>query len=199
MLDPRLKEIIIDVVDVSYGGQNGLSQAINLATAKLGQLQVLDDIRLLSSFFDHIARDTGRYCIGVRDTDAALEMGAVSTLIVSEEFECDRYVLRNSEGEERVMLLTTNEATDPERFRDAVTGEALDVLEAVSYPEWLSENYKSFGCELRFVSTTPQVGVQFARGMGGIGAILRYQVDFMAMFELEDGEYDDGEWNEEGL
>ena len=46
-------------------------------------------------YFDEISRDTGKYCFGHDDTLKALEMGAVETLIVWENLEIQRYVLKN--------------------------------------------------------------------------------------------------------
>lgn len=45
----------------------------------------------------------------------------------------------------------------------------------------LANNYKSFGAALEFVTDRSQEGSQFCRGFGGIGAILRWKVDFAEM------------------
>lgn len=47
--------------------------------------------------------DTGKYCFGVDDTLRGLELGAVETLIVWENLDVTRHVLRNSEGKEVVI------------------------------------------------------------------------------------------------
>jgi len=52
--------------------------------------------KLISTFFEEIAQDSGKYCFGVRDTLAALDMGAVETLIVWENLEVQRYVFKKS-------------------------------------------------------------------------------------------------------
>ncbi len=46
-------------------------------------------------YFDEISQDTGKYCFGVDDSLKALEMGAVETLIVWENLDIMRYVLKN--------------------------------------------------------------------------------------------------------
>lgn len=46
-------------------------------------------------YFDEISQDTGRYCFGVTDTLKSLEMGAVEILIVWENLEVTRYVLKD--------------------------------------------------------------------------------------------------------
>ena len=48
------------------------------------------------SFLDEVAQDTGKYCFGIKDTIQGLEMGAVSTLIVWENLELKRIVIKNN-------------------------------------------------------------------------------------------------------
>lgn len=50
-------------------------------------------------YFDEISQDTGKYCFGVDDTLRALEMGAVDILIVWENLDITRYVLKNHQTE----------------------------------------------------------------------------------------------------
>ena len=43
LLDKRLKEIVIKQVDISYGGENGLHQAIELSKEVLGNIQFVEE------------------------------------------------------------------------------------------------------------------------------------------------------------
>lgn len=88
-------------------------------------------------------------------------------------------------------------------------GVELEAQEKVSLLEWFANEYKRFGCQLeyvgsvcrrkyasrartltlsvharRFVTNKSQEGSQFCRGFGGIGGILRYQVD-LRQFEAD--------------
>ena len=47
--------------------------------------------------------------------------------------------------------------------------------------EWLAEHFKEFGTKLEIVTNRSPEGSQFCRGFGGIGGLLRYQVDFMLL------------------
>lgn len=96
LLDPRLASKILKVVDVSYGGENGLNQAIELSAEVLQNVKFIQEKKLISKYFEEIAQDTGKYCYGVKDTLGALDMGAVETLIVWESLDINRYHLRNS-------------------------------------------------------------------------------------------------------
>lgn len=67
-------------VDVSYGGENGFNQAIELSAEVLANVKFIKEKKLISQYFEQISQDTGRYCFGVSDTMKALEMGAVETV-----------------------------------------------------------------------------------------------------------------------
>lgn len=187
LFDPRLKSIVIKMVDVSYGGENGFNQAISLAADSLANVKFIKEKELIASYFDEIARDTGRYCFGIRDTLIALEMSAVEKLIVYEDLDMMRYELRNgSTGDVKVLHLRPEEEKDASLFRDDETGVELDVVDKMPVVEWLATNYKSFGAALEFITDRSQEGSQFVKGFGGIGAILRWKVDFAEMGEPED-------------
>jgi len=186
LFDQRLKPKVIKVVDVSYGGENGLNQAIELSAEALGNVKFIQEKRLLSNFFENIAQDTGKYCFGIKDCLLGLEMGAVETLIVWENVDCTRYVLKNAAGEESILYLRSDEESDTENFRDKETGENLEIIEKLPFIEWFADNYKTFGCTLEIVTDRSQEGSQFCKGIGGIGGLLRYRVDFMEFEEEED-------------
>ena len=80
-----------------------------------------------------------------------------------------------------IKVLRPAQEAEGSEFRDADTNEQLEKIECVSLLEWLAQNYTSFGTSLEFVTDRSQEGSQFCKGFGGIGGILRYRVDFLAM------------------
>lgn len=61
-------------------------------------MKFVQEKKLIQKYFDEISQDTGKYCFGIDDTLKALELGAVETLIVWENLDITRYVLRNAAG-----------------------------------------------------------------------------------------------------
>ena len=117
MFDPRLQAKIIKLVDVSYGGENGFNQAIELAAESLANVKFIQEKKLIGRYFDQISQDTGKFCFGIEDTLKALEMGAVETLICWENLDIQRYVLKNhSSGEETVLHLSSEREKDMTHF-----------------------------------------------------------------------------------
>ncbi|KAL3793159.1 hypothetical protein HJC23_005661 [Cyclotella cryptica] len=187
LFDPRLAKIVIKMVDVSYGGENGFNQAIEFSADTLGSVKLLKEKKLLQKYMDEISQDTGKYCFMVEDTLKALDLGAVEDLIVWENLDVNRYVLRNaSTGEERIIHLSPEQEKNESFFHDPATGVELEVVEKEPMVEWFANNYKSFGCNLEFVTDKSGEGTQFVKGFGGIGGILRWKVDFVEMSEFEE-------------
>jgi peptide chain release factor subunit 1 len=194
MFDPRLQTKVLNVVDVSYGGENGFNQAIELSAEILANVKFIQEKRLIGKYFEEISQDTGKYVFGIEDTLKGLEMGAVETLIVWENLEVNRYVLKNAvSGEIVIKHLNKEQEADQSNFREAETQAELEVQEKLSLLEWFANEYKRFGCTLEFVTNKSQEGSQFCRGFGGIGGILRYQLDMRTFDELsdDDGVYED--------
>eukprot|EP00470_Lotharella_oceanica_P000490 CAMPEP_0170168018 /NCGR_PEP_ID=MMETSP0040_2-20121228/1222_1 /TAXON_ID=641309 /ORGANISM="Lotharella oceanica, Strain CCMP622" /LENGTH=463 /DNA_ID=CAMNT_0010406177 /DNA_START=46 /DNA_END=1437 /DNA_ORIENTATION=+ len=192
LFDSRLSAIVTKIVDVSYGGENGFNQAIELAQDALANVKYVREKKLLTDYFEHISKDTGKFCYGVKDTLNGLDLGAVETLIVWEELNIQRVEVVNSEtGEENVKYLTPDQETVASNFIDKKTKAKLEVKDKMPLLEWLAQNYTNFGAKLDFITNKSQLGSQFCKGFGGIGGILRYQVDFAAMEDVGDREWDD--------
>ncbi|KAI6123247.1 peptide chain release factor eRF aRF subunit 1 [Pisolithus croceorrhizus] len=192
MFDQRLAAKVIKVVDVSYGGENGFNQAIELAAESLSNVKFVQEKKLIQKYFDEISQDTGKYCFGVDDTLKCLELGAVETLIVWENLDITRHVLRNAAGEEIVIYATKEQEKDRERFIDKSTGLEMERAgEPTSLLEWFAEKYKEFGATLEFVTNRSQEGAQFVKGFGGIGGLLRYKVDMANLASIDDDDEDE--------
>jgi peptide chain release factor subunit 1 len=194
LFDGRLQSKVIKVVDVSYGGENGFNQAIELAGETLSNVKFIQEKKLISKYFEEISQDTGKICYGVEDTLKAMELGAAETLIVFENLDVTRYQLKASTGEEVIVNATkAQEVNNRELFQDKETGAEMEVIESTTFIEWLAESYKDFGATLEFVSDRSGEGNQFVKGFGGIGALLRYKVNFEQLADYsDDDEFYDG-------
>jgi len=193
MFDQRLQAKIIKLVDVSYGGENGFNQAIELAAESLANVKFIQEKKLIGRYFDEISQDTGKYCFGVDDTLKALEMGAVETLICWENLDIQRVTLKNhATGEEKILFLNSEQEKDKTHFMDQETGVELELEENMPLLEWMANNYKKFGAALEIITDRSQEGSQYVRGFGGIGGMLRYLVDFQSLQcdDLDEEEYD---------
>lgn len=69
-----------------------------MAAESLADVKFVQEKKLIQRYFDEISQDTGKYCFGVEDTLKGLDLGAVETLIVWENLDITRYILRNAAG-----------------------------------------------------------------------------------------------------
>lgn len=195
MFDPRLQTKVIKVVDVSYGGENGFNQAIELSSETLSNVKFIQEKKLINKYFDEISQDSGKVCYGIDDTLKALEAGAAETLIVYENLDMTRWELKpTGEGSAIILHTTKEQEKDRAQFLDKETGQEMDVISQMPFLEWMAEKYQDFGATLEFVSDRSSEGNQFVKGFGGIGAILRYKLNFEQLNaddEDEDEFYDD--------
>ncbi|KAJ2712037.1 translation termination factor eRF1 [Coemansia spiralis] len=193
MFDPRLATKVVATVDVSYGGENGFDQAINLSQEHLDNVKFVQEKKLISKYFDEIAQDTGKVVYGVNDTLQALDAGAVETLIVWENLDMTRFVFRDAEGSEVERFLTPAQEKDRANFQDKKTGAELEQVSQEPMLEWLTEVYKQRGAALEFITDHSSEGSQFVKGFGGIGGTLRWQLDVAQLCEAEEEDlyYDD--------
>jgi peptide chain release factor subunit 1 len=150
-LDPRLREKIIALVDISYGWEQGFNQAIDLVKDQLTHLELVREKKILDNFFQEIATDSGRFVFGPQETLEALQSGAVEKLLLDENFS--QYF-----------------DTSAERFLGDESGASEEPL----FVDYIAENYGKYGIEVHFITGQTGEGHQFIRGFGGLAAILRY-------------------------
>jgi peptide chain release factor subunit 1 len=73
-------------------------------------------------------------------------MGAVETLIVWENFDVMRYVLRHPQTQEtKVLHLRSDQEKEKSHFQDKETGVEFEHVEEMPLLEWFANNYKNFG------------------------------------------------------
>jgi peptide chain release factor subunit 1 len=80
-----------------------------------------------------IEQDTGKYCFGIDDTLKCLDSGAVDLLLVWENLDHIRLVVKSmhSSGVEEVHVLTPAQAKDPKWYRDEENGCEKEVIEKI--------------------------------------------------------------------
>jgi len=190
LFDQRLAAKILKKVDVGYGGEKGFTEAIELAAECLSNVKFVEEKKLIANYFEEISMDSNKYCYGMDDTMRSLEMGACETLIVWENLDLQRYVVKNPVEDEEEVIIVTQAQLKKKEFLKASDGQDMDVIEVEPIVEWLVNNYKKFGTKLEIVTDRSEEGSQFVKGFGGVGGLLRYQVDFSEFQQLEEFEED---------
>lgn len=130
MFDPRLQAKVVNIVDVSYGFENGLNQAIEKSAEALTNLKFIKEKHLISGFFDHIALGDNLVIYGVQDTMKLIESGAAGKIICYEDLNYIRIKLRNTEtGTFSAVYVRPEQASNPELYKDKDSGVELEKIE----------------------------------------------------------------------
>jgi peptide chain release factor subunit 1 len=177
LFDPRLKSVVIKIVDIQHSGDVGFNQAIDQAKEVLSSVKLVQEKKILQEYFDHISKDTNEVCFGINNTIRCIEMGAVNKILIWEESPLLRYEVTNKEnGYTEHHYLLPNQVNNAE-----FTNNPNYTFTESLFLDWITENYKNFGCTLELITDKSHEGAQFVRGFGGFGGMLRYQLDLTAI------------------
>lgn len=111
LFDQRLQPIVLKVLDIAYGGENGFNQAIEMSQEVLQNVKFIREKKIISEFMEEISLDSEKYVFGVDETIRAMEMGALKTMIVWENLDVTRYELKHPvTGETKVIALNPEQA-----------------------------------------------------------------------------------------
>jgi len=177
LLDPRLQQKAIKILDIAHGGNQGLQQAIQLSADVISSQKIISEQKTLQLFFDEIVKtDRTLYCFGASEVLQALEASAVETLILYEKLPIHRHELV-SDGKTYVIFTPTPEL-DVENEQVRNLRGRFEIVSSGPLQDYLIENYRRFGAKVEIVTDVTTLGSQFVKGFGGLGAILRYELVF---------------------
>lgn len=158
LLGDKLKNIVMAIFDVAYDGEQGFYEAIRKSKGFLQNVELLREQQEVEKLFDYAGKG-GNCAFGVKEVMQAWYMGAIKEIFVSKSLDIVRFI---DESKEDVQFALNNEDI-------SVKTEPLI--------DWIIVHYKEFGITLHLVSDSFPEGVQLKKGLGGIGAILRYKVE----------------------
>jgi peptide chain release factor subunit 1 len=116
-------------------------------------VKFVNEKKLISKFFEEIAQDTGMIVFGVEDTMRTLEAGALDTLMIYEDIDITRYVIKHPvKGDTHTYFLNPNQEKDSKYFRDQESNLDLEVVSSDSLAEWLCHHYTEFGITVEFIT-----------------------------------------------
>ncbi len=183
-LDYRLRDKILDVVDLGYGGTEGIRALIEKVKDKIEDVKYIREKQVMQRFMKEISIDSGLASYGLDDIQKALNYGVVDTLLLSEKL--DLYKVKsecsNCDYSEFKTVKEANLETHKSDIGDdscpQCNSNGFNVVERVSIIEELGEIAEATGAEIDILSTETEEGEMLYSTFGGIAAILRYKIDY---------------------
>ncbi|MBO8181889.1 MAG: peptide chain release factor 1 [Archaeoglobus sp.] len=171
-LHHELQRRVIGLFDVSYTDESGLFELVEKAQDALQELDLIREKRLIGRFLQEVAKD-GLAAYGEEEVRNALEVGAVETLLLSEDLRYERVRYRCPVcGEEKIVTVKEGIENPPKCEKDGVEMEEVERSDVVLE---LSELAESMGSKVEFISTDSEEGAMLMNAFGGIAAILRFK------------------------
>jgi peptide chain release factor subunit 1 len=171
-LHHELQKRIIGLFDVSYTDESGLYELVEKAQDALQELDLIREKKLISRFLYGVARD-GLAAYGEAEVREYLALGAVDTLLLSEDLRYERVKYRCPVcEEERVITVKEGFINPPKCEKDAVEMEEVEREDVVLE---LTDMAESVGAKIEFISTESEEGTMLMNAFGGIAAILRFK------------------------
>jgi peptide chain release factor subunit 1 len=183
-LDYRLREKILDVVDIGYGGVEGIRALIEKVKDQMENVKYIHEKEIMQRFMKNIASETGLAMYGLEEIQRALNYGAVDILLLSEKL--DRYKVKSGCSNCEFSENRTVKQRALKAFKGGIGEESCPncgsnsykVIEIISLIEELGERAESTGSKIEILSTETEEGEMLNTTFGGIAAILRYKIDY---------------------
>ncbi|MFX1376507.1 MAG: peptide chain release factor aRF-1 [Promethearchaeota archaeon] len=183
-LDYRLRDKIIDVVDIGYGGVEGIRALIEKVKEQIENVKYIREKEVMQRFMKEISNDSGLATYGIEEIRKALNYGAVDMLLFSEKLDINIVKLRCSNCEYNEIKIVKesklNEFKEDiqEDFCPKCSSNSFKIIEINSIIEELGELAESTGADVEILSTETEEGEMLNSTFGGIAAILRYKIDY---------------------
>jgi len=167
----QIKQKILGIKDTGYTGEYGLEELVKRSRDLMEKASVVKERELLEKFFSELQK-SGNVVYGFSETNKALDMGAVDTLLISEGFDWVHAKLKCECGFEAEKDLPKDKIDV--QYCDNC-GKQMKVVEGKELIDALVEKAKNLGTSVEFISVETREGFQF-KELGGIGAFLRYKI-----------------------
>lgn len=180
-LHHSLKNKIVEpYFDTGYTDEYGLRELAEMASETQGQLSLSREKKLMKRLLREIAKSDGGLSVyGEEHVRAAITMGALDTLLVSEDLRRLRIEASCPEG--HTFKITKR----VEAGKDAFAGpcptcqnEDTAIEESIDVVDELGQMTEAAGGNVELIGADSEEGEMLVRAFGGIAGILRYKADF---------------------
>jgi len=177
-LHHELQRMVLDVLDVSYTNDFGLTELVDAASRVFTEMEVNREKELMHRFLSEVIKEDGLAGYGDAEVRRLIEAGAVETLLVSEAHESYRVKVAcpvcGYEEERTVKSLPVFEEQVGRKPCPRCGKTGLEMAGSKSLIEELGEKVRAKGGSVEVISTETEEGQQLL-AFGGIAALLRFR------------------------
>ena len=172
-LHQELQDEVISVKSLDVAGEAGLSRLVDKAEESIEDSQVVKERKLVNQFFENLNKENGKSEYGVEQVEEALNMGAVETVLISEDVNLYQAKYKCPQGHEKEIFEEKPQISDSiecdecnEEMKLEDIGDIVDVFGGKA---------EEMSSELEIISTDHEEGKRLMN-LGGVAAIMRYRI-----------------------
>ncbi len=159
-LNYQIRDKVLGTVDTAYTGEFGLQEMIERGEDLIKEASIYKEKKILERFFAELRKQKPLATYGIDQTMKALSMGAVDTILLSEATDIVELIDEN--GNSKFV------------YENKIDGEKY--VKKIPLIDVIDEKAAQFGTKVEIISRDTREGEQFYE-LGGIGAILRYEIE----------------------
>jgi len=174
-LHHELQQKIVGTLDVSYTDESGLYELVEAAQERLLDLELTQEKLVMRQFMKELVSDKGLASYGEKEVRENLIMGAVDTLLLSEDLRRTRVRIECVNQSCDCSENATRSENSPPLGNCPKCGSSLEITEEEDLVSDLSKLAEQSGSTVKIISTDFEEGAQLYKAFGGIAAILRFR------------------------
>lgn len=176
-----IQDKIVEVFDTGYTDEFGLRELVSVASETMSDLEVAKEKTVMKRFLKEITKGNQSLAIyGEEQVRKALEMGAVDTLLLSENLRKYRATLKCPTcGDIKKITIAEGDLEDfhlPDCSK-CETPTQMEIKEKSDIIDELSELAEKTGCDVILISQNSEEGDSLYSAFSGIAGISRYPID----------------------
>ena len=172
-LHQELQEKVIANKSLDVSGEEGLDDLVEKAEQEIQDSEAVREKQKVNNFLQNLKEENGKSEYGVEQVMKAMKMGAVDTVLISEDLDLYQASYECDQGHEDVIYEPEPEIMEEKTCEEC--GNTMDLLEMSDIVDVVTEKAEEMSSDVEIISTDHEEGRRLAN-MGGIAAILRYRI-----------------------
>ncbi len=172
-LHQELQEKVITRESLGHAGEGSLKELVNRAEEAIEDSKAVREKQKVNRFLKNLKEENGKSEYGLKPVLKAMEMGAVETVLISEDYNHYRATYECGQGHEKEIYEQRPEIEDKIDCEECNEDMKLEELQDIV--DVMAEKAEEMSSNLEIISTDHEEGKRLMN-MGGIAAILRYRI-----------------------
>ena len=177
----EIQDLIIDTFDTGYTDEFGLKELVSAASETKTNLKISKEKKVMKQFLKEITKtDNSLAVYGEMQVRKALDMGAVDTLLLSENVRKYRVKLKCSSCDFVKELTIGRDALEGFSLPSCSkcdTSSKMEIVDKIDMVDELSDLADKSGCDVELISMDSEEGDSLYSAFDGVAGILRYPLD----------------------